>query len=76
MVDAIVVRAVHDAEAGVWLIESSDVPGLFLEGDSVESLSEKLPGAILDLREASRMCIEFSLDTPVTLIAHNRILQQ
>ena len=69
MADMIVVKAVHDPVAGVWLVESSDVPGLFLEGDTLEALAEKLPGAILDLLEAGGD-IEGGLDVPVELIAH------
>ena len=51
MPERIVVKAVCDPEAGVWLVESSDVPGLNLEGETLEALAEKLPGAILDLLE-------------------------
>jgi hypothetical protein len=43
--------------------------GLFLEGDTLEALVEKLPGAILDLLEAGGD-IEGGLDVPVELIAH------
>lgn len=69
MPERIVVKAVHDAEAGVWLVASSDVPGLCLEGDTLEVLAEKLPGAILDLLEAGGD-VEGGLDVPVALIAH------
>jgi hypothetical protein len=69
MSEMIVVKAVHDPEAGVLLVESSDIPGLFLEGDPLEALAEKLPGAILDLLEAGGD-IEGGLDVPVELIAH------
>ncbi|MDN5849611.1 MAG: DUF1902 domain-containing protein [Nitrococcus sp.] len=65
----IVVKAVRDAEAGVWLVESSDVPGLNLEGETLEELSDKLPGAILDLLEAAGDLSD-GVDVPVELIAH------
>lgn len=65
----IVVKAVRDAEAGVWLVESSDVPGLRLEGETLEELAEKLPGAILDLLEAGGE-LDDGIDVPVELIAH------
>ncbi|MDN5869572.1 MAG: DUF1902 domain-containing protein [Nitrococcus sp.] len=65
----IVVKAVRDAEAGVWLVESSDVPGLHLEGETLEELSDKLPGAILDLLEAAGDLGD-GIDVPVELIAH------
>ena len=32
----IVVKAARDQEAGVWFVESSDVPGLNLEADSLD----------------------------------------
>ena len=69
MTDVIVVKAVRDADAGVWLVESADVPGLHLEGDILEELAEKLPGAILDLLEAGGD-LDNGLDLPVELIAH------
>lgn len=65
----IVVKAVRDADAGVWLVESSDVPGLRLEGASLEELADKLPGAILDLLEAGGD-LDDGVDVPVELIAH------
>ena len=45
----IVVKATFDDEAGVWFAQSADLPGLWIEADSVEALTAKLPGAILDL---------------------------
>jgi predicted RNase H-like HicB family nuclease len=66
----IVVKAARDAEAGVWFIESSDVPGLHLEAESLETLADKLPGAILDLLEASGDLSLSGQDVPVELIAH------
>ena len=51
MPEMIMVEAVCDPEAGIWLVESSDVPGLNLEGETLQALVEKLPGAILDLLE-------------------------
>lgn len=64
----IVVKAARDADADVWVIESSDVPGLRLEGDTLEELTEKLPGAILDLLESDGE--GEVMDVPVELIAH------
>ena len=69
MSNMIVVKAIHDAEAGVWLVESADVPGLNLEGDTLEELAGKLPDAILDLLEAGGDT-EGDIDVPVELIAH------
>ena len=47
----IVVRAMWDSEAGVWVAESEAVPGLVTEANSVEALEAKLPGLIQDLLE-------------------------
>jgi predicted RNase H-like HicB family nuclease len=68
----IVVKAARDAEAGVWFVESSDLPGLNLEADTLEALAEKLPGAILDLLEAGGDLPGGgdAHDVPVELIAH------
>jgi hypothetical protein len=65
----IVVKAARDAEAGVWFVESSDVPGLNLEADTLEALADKLPGAVLDLLEA-RGELDPGRDVPIELIAH------
>jgi predicted RNase H-like HicB family nuclease len=67
--NVIVVKAARDAEAGVWFVESSDLPGLNLEADSLEELADKLPGAIFDLLEA-RGELDDGHDVPVELIAH------
>lgn len=65
-------KAARDADAGVWFVESSDLPGLHLEADSLEELADKLPGAILDLLEASGELPADgeACDVPVELIAH------
>ena len=46
----IVVNATWDAEGGVWVAESSDLP-LVTEAATVEELAAKLPGIIQDLLE-------------------------
>jgi hypothetical protein len=48
---SIIVRAVWDAEASVWVATSDDVPGLVTEADTLEALPHKLNGIILDLYE-------------------------
>jgi len=47
----IVVKAALDQEAGVWFVESSDLPGLNIEAGSIEEMVEKLPQAVADLLE-------------------------
>lgn len=68
----IVVKAARDDDARVWFIESSDVPGLNLEADTLDSLIEKLPGAVLDLIEEGALGSEAQAggEIPIELIAH------
>jgi hypothetical protein len=47
----IVVRAAYDAEAHVWTVQSSDLPGLSGEASTLDALVERLPGMITDLIE-------------------------
>lgn len=72
-VDLIVVKAARDPEAQVWYVESSDLPGLNLEADTLDALVDKLPGAVLDLLEAGAFDDQPELasgDVPIELIAH------
>ena len=50
---SITVKAAWDAEAQVWYIEHSDLPGLHIEAETPIALYEKLPGAIEDLLDGS-----------------------
>ena len=47
----ITVKAGWDAEAEVWYIASTDLPGLHLEGATPQELYNQLPRAIEDLLE-------------------------
>ncbi|HEX5757477.1 MAG TPA: DUF1902 domain-containing protein [Arenimonas sp.] len=47
------VHADWDAEAGVWVATSNDVPGLATEADTVEALVVKLETVIPDLLAAN-----------------------
>lgn len=47
------VNATWDDEAGVWVAESNDVPGLVTEAETMESLLEKLRILIPELMELS-----------------------
>ena len=51
MTRSINVKASHDAEAGVWYVEESDLFGLNAEADTLEELVDKLPAVISDLLE-------------------------
>ncbi len=66
--DPIRVKAAWDPDAEVWYTESSSLPGLNLEAETIDSLREKLPGAIEDLLEgAGGQEIKFELITPGTV---------
>ena len=45
------ILAQWDSEAGVWVAESEDVPGLVAEGDSPNALVQKLRTLIPELLE-------------------------
>lgn len=47
------VHAEWDAEAGVWVATSSDVPGLATEADTIEALMAKLEVMIPELLAAN-----------------------
>lgn len=47
------VRAEWDAEAGVWVATSDDVPGLATESETIEALIEKLRVVIPELLSAN-----------------------
>ena len=65
----IVVKVAYDAEAGVWFVESSDLPGLNVEAATVEKLKEQIPLAVADLIEAAGDTVG-DIDVPVEIIAH------
>lgn len=48
-----VVRAEWDADAGVWVATSEDVPGLVTEAETIEALDTKLKNMVPELLEAN-----------------------
>ncbi len=48
-IDTIVVCAVWDPEAGVWVSTSDDVPGLVTEAETADELEAKLKALIPEL---------------------------
>ena len=68
----ITVRVAWDADARVWYIEHSSLPGLHIECDTPIELYNKLPGAIEDLLEGSgerEVSFEFIAPGRVTIAA-------
>ena len=51
----LVVKAVWDAEASVWVATSDDVPGLATEASTIEEMIEKLKVIIPELLESNGM---------------------
>jgi hypothetical protein len=64
---AIHVHALWDAEAGVWVAESADVPGLITEAPGLDALKAKLDVLIPELLEANGMPTQ--PNSPVELLA-------
>jgi hypothetical protein len=46
-----VVKALWDAEAGVWVATSDNIPGLVTESKTFEALLKKLPTLVPELLE-------------------------
>lgn len=68
---SITVNVVFDAEAKVWWVESSDLPGLHIEADTIEEMRAALPGAVQDLLELDAP-ESGPRDVPIELIAHTQ----
>jgi len=66
----ILVRALWDPEASVWVAESDDVPGLATEAESLDALMRKINIMIpelLGMNDGS-----FGEDVPIDLLVRNR----
>jgi len=70
----IVVKAIWDDEACVWVASSGDLPGLNTEADTAEQLVEKLDRMIPDLLEANHCDtdseVEFCIQSERRVKAH------
>jgi predicted RNase H-like HicB family nuclease len=68
----IVVTALWDDEAGVWVAESEHVPGLAAEAETVEALLTKLDSLIPELLELNKgvrpLSIPINLRTERSLV--------
>ena len=67
----IVVRAIWDEEAEVWVASSDDIQGLAIEAPTVEALSGKLVPAIQDLIEANEIQSDLR-EIPVEIRSESR----
>jgi hypothetical protein len=67
----IIVKAIFDPEARVWYTESSDIHGLRIEDARLETLMDRIPGAIQDLLECgSDGDGDRQIEIPVEIIAN------
>lgn len=48
------VNVTWDNEAGVWIVQSDDIPGLVLEGGSLDALIERVRFAAPELIELNK----------------------
>ena len=64
----VTVHAAYDEDARVWYVESSSLPGLRAEADSIEALRARLPGLVEDLIELNR--VDLHGDVAIEVIAH------
>jgi hypothetical protein len=72
MVLPVIIRAAYDDEASIWYVESSTIEGLRTEANTLEALTAKLPGLVVDLIEANSLDIHGNV--PIELIAHAHAL--
>lgn len=66
--DQLTVTALWDDEAGVWVAESEDVPGLVTEAATIERLVEKLRVMIPEMLELNCGLVGQS-DVPFRVVA-------
>lgn len=64
----IAVRLAYDAEAGVWFIASSSIPGLSGEAATLDALAARLPGMAADLIEENGL--EGAGEAPIEITAY------
>jgi predicted RNase H-like HicB family nuclease len=74
------IRAQWDDEAGVWVAESDDVPGLVAEADSPKVLVQKLrtliPELLARLSQLKGISDYFDFQTRVKLNGCNRVMSE
>lgn len=68
----IVVRAVWDDSADVWVATSDDVPGLVIEAPSTDLLEAELKAIIPQLLIENRSHHTGGIDIPVQLLQQSR----
>ncbi|WEZ84111.1 DUF1902 domain-containing protein [Rhizobium sp. 32-5/1] len=67
---SIIVRAAWDEEARVWVASSSDIDGLAVEADTMETLEPKILAAISDLLELNEISSDLR-EIPVHVLSEH-----
>ena len=67
---AIIVHAKWDDEAEVWVAESSDLPGLVTEAETLPELQAKLENMIPDLLAGQESEYDALSEIPMVLMSH------
>lgn len=68
MAASIIVRAEFDDEAAVWVATSTDIDGLSVEAETLETLTPKVVAALADLIELNGNTYDLT-DIPVHIVA-------
>jgi predicted RNase H-like HicB family nuclease len=74
--EAVQVTATWDDEAGVWVAQSDDVPGLATEADTLDALDTKLRVMIPELLRENGLADGGPPEVPVELLARRSALYQ
>lgn len=64
----VLIRALWDADAGVWVATSEDIPGLATEAETLEDLRDKVVAMIPELFEANGITLDVA-EIPVHFLA-------
>ena len=67
---SIIVRALWDEDAGVWVASSRDIDGLAVEAETIEMLEPKVLAAIGDLLELNGQVFELP-EIPVHIMSEH-----
>lgn len=68
-IKSIIVKAVWDSEAKVWIATSTDVPGLVTEADSPDQLIENLQALIPELLDLNGDVIDGEIEVPLFVMS-------
>ncbi|MEO5367026.1 MAG: DUF1902 domain-containing protein [Magnetococcus sp. WYHC-3] len=66
------IQAEWDAEAGVYVATSDDVPGLVTEAATIPELETKLKTMIPELMELNGLVLERGASLPLDILAHGQ----